>query len=198
MFEKAYNKVREAEIFLKHLQGESLSDDYVAAYWSAFLNAGYSVVQALTREVPYLIKPISAKPPYERAFSAWHRGLAQEEAELFDVLQAVRDVEVHAKDRSTTFLTKTEERTRPRGIPEDSTYHAAYSNYMVMGMISHEVTFEVRTYDFIVTGTDSRDRNVQALVEGFKRGGERAVLDAASRYARLLASLVDGFLKIYS
>jgi len=62
VFEKAQQKVREAEIFVGDLHRENLSPEQVAAYWSAMLNAGYSVIQALDGEVGLLRKTQRPNP----------------------------------------------------------------------------------------------------------------------------------------
>jgi hypothetical protein len=189
--------VRHAEIFLGDARGDNVPDARVEAYWSALLNAGYSVTEVLRAEVRLLRKKQHKHSFYISVFDAWHHALGAEEADLFDALQEVRHIDVHTTDPATTLVPKIETYTRPRDIPEDATYHAVYANYLAIGMLSYEVTVGVRTYYFAVSPTNNRDAKVRALVERFRQGGERAVLEAGGRYVKLLASLVARFVAAY-
>jgi hypothetical protein len=195
-FEKAQSKVRHAEIYLGDLRGDNLPDVRVEAYWSALLNAGYSITEVLEAEVNRLRS--HTRPSYTAVLADWHQTLTAEEADLFDALQEVRHIEVHAADPATSIVQKIQTQRKPRDVPEDATYRAIYASYLAMGMLSYEVSVDVRTYYFAVSPTNNRDAQVQAMVERFRRGGERAVLDAGDCYVRLLGSLAAHFVATYA
>jgi len=196
VFEKAQQKVREAGVFVGDLHRDNLSSDQLAAYWSALLDAGYMVTEALEAEVDLLLKKQPTKPTYHSVFAGWHQTLTPADAEVFEVLQKVRGVEVHTTNTSTTFVTRVDEQRKPRDVPNDSTLRAIYASYMAMGMLAHQVTVGVLTYEFIGNATH-RDPKVQALLTRFNQGGARTVLGAATDYAKLLTGLVAHVVAVY-
>ncbi len=184
-------------VFARDLHRDNLSADQVAAYWSAMLNAAYSVLEASRGEAELLLKNQSQqKPSYDSVFAKWLQTLAPSDAEVFDVLRHVRGVEVHSTNSSTTFVPKLEEQQQRRQVPDDPTYRAIYASYIAMGMLTHEVTVGTLTYGFTVNAAH-RDPKVKALLTRFNQGGARALLGAASDYVRLFADMVASLVTAY-
>jgi hypothetical protein len=187
MFEKAQLKLREAQFFLNHLRKESLPSEQVGFYWSAMLNSGKIVKHSLRATV-------GSEKAFKEVFESWHEPLSSEDTDLFSVLQAARDVEVHEKGHAAQIASKTVERKKVIELPTDPTLLAVYANYLARGQLQHEVIVRVTTYDFIVNRAGKRSaRREQAL---FERVSARGPIDV-QRYGTLLESLVAAFVSAF-
>jgi len=204
VFEKAQRKVQEVEFFVRHLHSDRLAPEHVEFYWSAMLNAAKTVVYALRVEIDSKRQQTNrrrekkeSKDAYSLQFDSWHKNLASDDADLFDVLQEVRDVEVHEIDASVAFVPSMEEQRIPRRLSSDPHLLAVQASYMAMGTLSYEETIGVLRYHFQVKigNTGRRAPKVRALFEKFRTGGQRAVLDACDRYAKLLRSVIAHFVE---
>ena len=117
MFEKAQRKAVECAFFLRQLR-ETQDPDATEFFFNALLNAGKNVVNALRAQVhshertrvPSEEAGVKAQQSYDRHFKAWKRTTTGSRATLFDVLQALRDIEMHADSNGVRHLPKTEER----------------------------------------------------------------------------------------
>lgn len=224
MFEKASRKLEETAFFVREL-GDQQDLDAVEFRFNALLSAGKSVVNSLKAQIQYREAQILQPTPqalttpqaatllskatkreatermrraYRSHFEAWSRTRTPEEVDLFDVLQELRNIEVHKKDSASLHTPKLEERRQPRPLPTDPTYVAVFANYMAMGMLSHDVTIGVTTYTFQVDpGAPSEAAN-RVLFQRFAKTKEKPTLEIGQAYASLLNSLVDYFLAHYT
>jgi hypothetical protein len=139
-----------------------------------------------------------ARKAYHSHFVAWRRTLTPQEKDLFDVLQELRDIEVHAKVSGSRHIPKIVERRQPRPVPSDPNYSAVFANYMAIGMLSPEVTVGETTYSFQVDANVLSEPAMRVLFERFSGTTEKPTLEIGETYARLLRSLVDYFVAHYT
>ena len=139
-----------------------------------------------------------ARKAYHSHFVAWRQTLTSQEKDLFDVLQKLRDIEVHAKVSGSRHIPKIEERRQPRPVPSDPNYSAVFANYMAIGMLSPEITVGETTYGFQVDANVLSEPAKRVLFERFCGTKEKPTLEIGETYARLLRSLVDYFVAHYT
>ena len=139
-----------------------------------------------------------AQKAYRLHFSSWRRTITSDEADLFDVLQELRDIEVHAKNTGSRHVPKLEERTQPRTLPSDPNYAPIYASYLAMGVLSAYITVGETTYDFQVDAGMPSEAGKRTLFERFARGKDKPTLEVGETYAGLLESLVKYFVVHYT
>lgn len=205
MFEKAQRKVAESTFFLRQLR-ETQDPDATEFFFNALLNAGKNVVNVLRAQVlscertrlPSDQAKAKAKQSYDRHFKAWKRTITGSHANLFDVLQALRDIEMHADSSGARHLPKTMERRQPRSIPSDPHDAAVVITYMARRVLSADVTVRTTSYDLRVDAAAPLRRRVQALFKQFAKGKQRPSVEVATTYTGLLDSLVVYFIAQYA
>lgn len=205
MFEKAQRKVAECTFFLRQLR-ETQDPDATEFFFNALLNAGKNVVNALRAQVhscertrlPSDQATVKTEQSYDHHFKAWKRTITGSRATLFDVLQALRDIEMHADSSGVRHLPKTEERRQPRSVPSDSHYAAIFASYIAMGVLSADVTVPTTSYDLRVDAAAPSKRRVQALFKQFAKGKQKPSVEVATTYTGLLDSLVAYFIAHYA
>jgi hypothetical protein len=205
VFEKAQRKVAECAFSLRQLR-ETQNPDATEFYFNAFLNAGKNVVNALRAQVLSCERTrlssdqakAKAKQAYDCHFKAWKRTTTGSHANLFDVLQALRDIEMHADSSGVRHLPKTEERRQPRSIPSDPNEAAAVISYMNRRVLSADITVRTTSYDLRVDAVVPSRRRVQALFKQFAKGKQKPSVEVATIYTGLLDSLVAYFITLYA
>lgn len=205
MFEKAQRKVEECAFFLSQLH-ETQNPDATEFYFNALLNAGKNVVNALRAQVLSCERTrlssdqakAKGRQAYDRHFKAWKRTTTGSHANLFDVLQALRDIEMHADSSGVRHLPKTEERQQPRSIPSDPNEAAAVISYMHRRQLSADITVRTTSYDLRVDASVPSKRRVQALFQQFAKGKQKPSVEVAITYKGLLDSLVTYFITLYA
>lgn len=204
MFEKAQRKVAECAFFLRQLR-ETQDPDATEFFFNALLNAGKNVVNALHSQVqscertrvPSDQVKAKAKQSYDRHFKAWKRTTTGSHTNLFDVLQALRDIEMHADSSGVRHLPKTEERRQPRSVPSDPHEAAVVISYMARRQLSADVPVRTTSYDLRVNAAVPSKRRVQALFKQFAKGKQMPSVEVATTYTGLLDSLVAYFIARY-
>lgn len=106
MFPRASKKTHEVRFFLNHLRQDNLEPEDVESYLSALLSAGKSVTYVLTRE----FQKVKKGHKYGDLYNPWHNALSLQDRDLFDLFQALRDVEVHSDNEATAVTSRTEAR----------------------------------------------------------------------------------------
>jgi hypothetical protein len=208
VFEKAQRKVAECTFFLRQLR-ETQDPDATEFFFNALLNAGKNVVNALHAQVyscestrlpsaDQATVEAQARQSYNRRFKAWKRTTTSSCATLFDVLQALRDIETHADSSGVRHLPKTAERQLPRAVPLDSNYRAIFASYMAMGVLSADVTVPTTSYDLWLDAAAPSKKRVQALFKQFAKGKQKPSVEVATTYTGLLDSLVAYFIAHYA
>jgi hypothetical protein len=200
LFEKAQRKAQESRFFLRRLRTTQELHE-TEFYFNALLNSGRNVLYAIRARLlasertrsPATTAPRKAERVYNVHYKAWKRTVPPSHATLFDVLQALRDIDTHTTHSGHLHRARTEERRMLRSIPSDPAYVAVFASYMAMGVLSAEVTVPTTSYDLQVdVATPSRSR-VQALLKQFARGKPKPSVEVAAIYADLLDSVVVYF-----
>jgi len=220
VFSKAARKVQEASYFVRQLALHADPDSSEFSF-NALLASGKNVVNTIRAALiarerqrgtarPAFTKLLNglrmlfggkrrdpaqqvAIKAYRKTHRAWRRGRTQQELDLFDVLQEMRDVEVHTTHEAATQTPRHHEKQIPRRIPEDPRYLAVYANYLAMGMLSHTETVTETTCHFSVdTSTGRNWKHPQALARVAARGPVQTSL-IATEYCTILQSLLDFF-----
>jgi hypothetical protein len=205
VFEKAQRKVAECTFFLRQLR-ETQDSDATEFFFNALLNAGKNVVNALHAQLhscermrlPSDQARVKAKQSYDRHFKAWKRTTTSSHANLFDVLQALRDIEMHADSSGVCHLPKTEERRQPRSVPSNPYEAAVVISYMARRQLSADVTVRTTSYDLRVDAAVPSKRHAQALLKQLAKGKQKSGVEVATAYTGLLDSLVAYFIAQYT
>jgi len=210
VFEKAQRKVEEAAFFVRHLRGEQ-GPDAVEFYFNALLNAGKNVVNALHAHIHFQEGLIaqrerratvqvkkSAQKAYRLHFKGWRRSLTPDDADLFEVLQELRNIEVHARDTGSSHVPKIEERRQTRTLPADPRYVPVFATYIAMGVLSADITVGETTYYFQVDTGAPSEAGTRVLFERFGRSKGKPTLEVGETYVTLLKSLVEYFVTHYA
>jgi len=162
-----------------------------------FLNPILDFVNAQRARLEFARVRKKAQKAYGLHFKDWRKKLRSDDADLFDVLQELRNIEVHGKESGSKYVPKMEERRYPRQLPSDPRYAAVFANYMTMGMLEAEVTVGEMTYEFQVNAATPSRAGKRVLFERFERSGPKPVFEVGNIYANLLKSLVDHFVATY-
>jgi len=144
--------------------------------------------------VTYALQAEAGGKSFQPVLDSWHKTIGQEDRDLFNLLQEIRDVEVHEKDGSIEILPSSKGRPELVQMPSDPITRASYATLLAMEILPP--TREVPSYELVVQlppgGRDKR-RKIEQL---FQRVRARRPLEIASdcaRYAELLDSLVAAF-----
>jgi len=184
VFPRATKKTREVRFFLTHLREDNLQPEAVECYLSALLNAGKTVTYVLHAEIP---KPRK----YDDTYGPWHNALSPGDRDLFDLLQELRDLEVHRKG-GTEVVSRIEMRstfeTRRSG-PNTP----IVAQYLAFCMYGSEVTVGVPAYLFQVGG--AAETKAIDLFNRVNEGGPIDIVVACGQYADLLEGLVGCFVQ---
>lgn len=109
---RANYKFNEAHFFLLLLQEEPQRGEPAFGYYlSAFLNAAYSVVEVLEREVKTALKAGAekkkeAKAKFDAWYDTWQAGLAEDDRALWSAMNIQRGEEVHKLGAQTVAETR--------------------------------------------------------------------------------------------
>jgi hypothetical protein len=134
---------------------------------------------------------------YRLHFKTWRRTRTAEERDQFDVLQALRNIEVHGKEAVSQHVPRSEEGEEWSAMPSDQRYAAVFAQYMAMGMLSSKVATFKTTYTFEVDPSALSDRREHPLFKRFA-AAPKSQVDLGQTYADLLTSLVDHFSTQYT
>jgi hypothetical protein len=183
VFSKASRKVREVRFFQTHLSVENLGPEVVSYYLSALLNAG--------RSVTYVLGAESARSAsYDAIFDPWHATLPEGDRDLFDLLQALRDAEVHTK-QSPSIEATAQPQVVQRPLYAGSNIPLV-AQYLALGIWERDMVIEVPTYSFRVD--DIISRHYAALFATIAANEPIEIRPAISTYADHLGSLVELFI----
>jgi hypothetical protein len=186
MFPRAIKKTHEVRFFLNHLRTDDLVLDAVEYFLSAMLNAGKAVTYVLRAELPKSHK-------YDDIYAPWRSGLTSRDRDLFDLLQKLRDLEVHSKSGAEVVSTI---KMRPALEMRRSGQNTPIvAQYLALGIYNSEVTIGVPSYLFQVDRTAGEE--AKDLFERVNAGGPINILEAGGRYAAMLESLVGRFVEAF-
>ena len=139
-----------------------------------------------------------AQKVYRLHFKGWRRSLTPDDADLFEVLQELRNIEVHARDTGSSHVPKIEERRQTRTLPADPRYVPVFATYIAMGVLSADITVGETTYYFQVDTGAPSEAGTRVLFERFGRSKGKPTLEVGETYVTLLKSLVEYFVTHYA
>lgn len=196
VFEKAARKVKECNYFAIQL-GRRPDGDAPEFLFNAVLSSGKNVVNAIQAAISVAEGVDAAgkgkeraQESYARLIKSWKRTSGPMSATLFDVLQALRDIEMHANRSAFERLPRTVERKEPRTIPDDASYRAVFASYMAMGLISPDTTLYETTYDLLIRPVAPSRGRVARLLKHYAKGRPQSLHEIGASYVTLLTSLV--------
>ena len=204
MFEKANRKVAESRFFLLQLRQASELDATEFSF-NALLNAGKNVVNAIHAQLrasergrlPVAQADAAGKAAYGRHLKAWKRNVGPVSSALFDVLQAARDIEMHADRTAVRHDTRETERQVRQTVSPHSAFAPIFAANLAIGAISAEITEFTTTYELRIDPAASGKRRMNALFKQFSQTKQKPTAEVALSYVGLLESLVTYFDKEY-